>query len=187
MEIHLCPRHFLNTLRDYGYGIRCEPNEYGHALHIIAERVMANPNCEIKFVIAADEICRPYRHLRADESCDDTMTVVNEKISKQAYNDALDRRLWLYLELEKSNRMKAREFFRLVLQWFDGIEDICTLPRKKRRIENAGYRKHSGNWGSEKTEAVFKTASGYQTASVCGKGICRLWSKRPIWNMRTNL
>jgi hypothetical protein len=40
MTICIRPRHLLDILRDYGYGIRCEPHEYGHALHIVVGRVI---------------------------------------------------------------------------------------------------------------------------------------------------
>jgi hypothetical protein len=132
MEITLRPHHLLDFLRDYGYGIRYQPHEYGHALHMVADRVMNDLDQEVVFVVAAGDICRPCRHLHADGSCDDTMIVENEKISKQAYNDALDRRLWSYLELDKCNRMTAREFFRLILHYLDGIEVICTHPGEEK-------------------------------------------------------
>ncbi len=128
MIVTIRPHHLLDILRDYGYGIRYEPHEYGHALHIVAEKVMDDLDQEILFVIAADDICRPCKHLSADGSCDDTMSAGNEMISKQVYNDELDRRLWLYLGLEKGSRMTARDYFRLVRAHLDGIENVCTHP-----------------------------------------------------------
>jgi hypothetical protein len=138
MAIILRPHHLLDILRDYGYGIRCEPHEYGHALHVVAERVMADPDREVEFVVAADDICRPCRNLRADGSCADTMERDGKTVSKQIYNDALDRRLWTHLGLEKTNRMTAREFFRLVAERLDGIEDVCTHPGEEKIYRKNG-------------------------------------------------
>jgi hypothetical protein len=73
MSIIIRPHHLLDILRDYGHGIRYQPHEYGHALHIVAEEVLRNPDQEIVFVIAADGLCRPYLHLRAGGRCDDTI------------------------------------------------------------------------------------------------------------------
>jgi hypothetical protein len=138
MSIEIRPHHLLDILRDYGCGIRCEPHEYGHALHIVSEQVMNNLDQEIVLVVAADDICRPCKHLHADGSCDDTMRAGKETISKQVYNDALDRRLWLYLGLEKGSRMTARDYFHLVRDHLEGIEDVCTHPGEDRLSRREG-------------------------------------------------
>jgi len=124
-SIEIRPHHLLDILRDYGYGIRYQPHEYGHALHIVAEKIMNNLDKEIELVVAADDICRPCKHLHADGQCDDTMQKDRETISKQAYNDALDRRLWTYLDLEGGNRMTVRNFLDHVQSRLDGIESLC--------------------------------------------------------------
>jgi len=43
--------------------------------------------------MAADDIRRLYRHLQADGPCGNALTSENENISKQVYNDALNRLL----------------------------------------------------------------------------------------------
>ncbi|MGD0173327.1 MAG: hypothetical protein ABSC61_02665 [Anaerolineales bacterium] len=66
MAIFIRPHHLLDIIRDHGYGIRYQPREYRHARHLVAEDVLGNPDRETDLVIAADDICRPCRHLRAD-------------------------------------------------------------------------------------------------------------------------
>ncbi len=138
MTVILRPHHLLDILRDYGYGIRYMPNEYGHALHIVADKVLNDLDTDIELVTAVDDICRPCRHLLEDGLCDDTMTVGKETVSKQAYNDALDGRLWPYLDLDKNNRMTVREFFQLVHHRLDGIENICTHPGEEEIYRKRG-------------------------------------------------
>jgi hypothetical protein len=40
MTFCIRPHHLLDILRDYGYGIRYEPHEYGHALHAVAGKII---------------------------------------------------------------------------------------------------------------------------------------------------
>jgi hypothetical protein len=147
LEAVLRPHHLLDILRDYGYGIRYEPHEYSHALHIVAKQVMNDLDQEIVFVVAADDICKPCRHLCADGSCNDMIRVGNETISKQAYNDALDRRLWMYLGLDKCNRMTARDYFHRVRERLDGIEDVCTHPGEEKTYRKNGLSEGLGKLG----------------------------------------
>jgi len=130
MSKNIRPHHFLDILRDYGYGIRYQPHEYEHALHRIGEDLLGNLDREIVLVIAADDICRPRLHLRADGRCDDTMMRGEEIISKQDYNDGLDRWLWVHLELDRANRMTVGEFCRCGRGYLDGIEAVCAHPEE---------------------------------------------------------
>ncbi len=138
MTVSLRPHHILDILRDYGYGIRYQPHEYGHALHTVAKRIMNDPDQEITLLVAADDICKPCRHFHADGRCDDTMQQTGETVSKQAYNDALDRRLWAYFGLESGNRMAVMDFLARVRDRLDGIEDICTHPGEEKEYRKIG-------------------------------------------------
>ena len=136
MALTLRPHHLLDILRDHGYGIRYEPHEYGHALHVVAGRVTADPDLEAEFVAAADDICRPCRNLLADGTCLDGMQKDGETFSKQAYNDNLDRRLFSYLGLHPGDRMTVRFFLQRVRERLDGLERVCAHPG-----EDPAYRK----------------------------------------------
>jgi hypothetical protein len=138
MPIVLRPHHLLDILRDYGYGIRYEPHEYGHALHTVAGKIFTDPDREIVLVVAADDVCRPCRHLRPGGQCDDTMEKDGIPVSKQAYNDALDRRLWAYLGLEGGNRMTVGDFLVRVRNRLEGMEDVCAHPGEDREYRKIG-------------------------------------------------
>jgi hypothetical protein len=51
---------------------------------------------EIEFVLAADDICAPCRHLQPNGLCDDILSQLTEPVSKQTYNDDLDGKLFPY-------------------------------------------------------------------------------------------
>ncbi len=141
MTIELRPHHLLDIVRDYGHGIVYQPHAYGHALHLVAAEVLARPDQEIIFVIAADSICRPCRNLRSDGSCADILSQLAEPISKQSYNDALDRRLWAYLELDRGNRLRVRQFLERVNQRLAGLEKVCSHPGEDEAFRRDGMQK----------------------------------------------
>jgi hypothetical protein len=60
------PHHFLDHC-DYGYSIRNQSHEYGHAFHLVTEEVLGNLDREIVLVIAADEICHPGRYFEGTD------------------------------------------------------------------------------------------------------------------------
>jgi hypothetical protein len=140
MSLPLRPHHLLDILCDYGHGISYQPHPYGHALHTVAAQVLSNLDLQISFVIAADAICQPCRHLHPDGRCDDVLSQLPDSPSKQVYNDALDRRLWAYLNLDKGQATTMREFCQRVSQNLPGIEKICTHPGEEQPYRLAGLR-----------------------------------------------
>ena len=140
MNLTLRPHHLLDILSDYGHGLTYQPHPYGHALHTVAPQVLSNLDLEITFVIAADAICQPCRHLRPGGQCDDLLGQLPDSPSKQAYNDALDRRLWAYLHLDQGSQMTMRQFCRRVGDKLPGIEKICTHPGEDESYRLAGLQ-----------------------------------------------
>jgi len=124
----LRPHHLVDILSDHGNGVEYTPHPYGHALHSVAAQVLTDPTVEIEFVLAADDICAPCRHLQPDGKCDDILSQLKEPLSKQAYNDRLDSDLFSYLGMMPGMRMKRDEFLGCVSQHLPGIEKICTHP-----------------------------------------------------------
>jgi len=140
MSLSLRPHHLLDILSDYGHGLSYQPHPYGHALHTVAAEVLSNFDLNLTFVIAADAICQPCRHLRPDGQCDDLLGPLPDSPSKQAYNDALDRRLWAYLKLDQGYRMTFRTFCQRVSQKLPGIEKVCTHPGEEQPYRLAGLQ-----------------------------------------------
>lgn len=124
----LRPHHVLDIISGHGHGVEFVPHPYGHAVHTVARAILSNVEMEIELVIGADEICRPCTHFQSDGRCDDVLRQVDPPISKQKYNDDLDKRLLDYLGLTSSRAMTIRKYLTIVARNLPGIEKICTHP-----------------------------------------------------------
>ena len=124
-SLKLRPHHLLDIITSHGHGEQFAPHHYGHALHTVAALVLADDACEIEFVIGADAICAPCCHLQANGQCDDILRQFDPPMTKQAYNDALDRRLFDLLGLTSANRMTMRQFLEMIKRMLPGIATVC--------------------------------------------------------------
>ena len=137
----LRPHHLIDIVRDHGHGVPFEPHPHGHAVHTVAERALHNLDLEVTFVLAADDICAPCRHLRADGQCEDVLSQLDEPASKQAYNDDLDARVFAYLGMQPGARLTVRAFLETLRAHVPGIEDTCTHPGEERAHRLDGLQK----------------------------------------------
>jgi len=124
----LRPHHLLDIVTSHGHDVEFRPHPYGHAVHSVAEAVVSNTELRVRFVVGADEICLPCKHLGSDGLCDDVLSQVDPPISKQEYNDDLDRRLFAHMNLTPGTVMTIREFLEMVGREVPGIEKLCTHP-----------------------------------------------------------
>lgn len=124
----LRPHHVLDIVSSIGRGEQFKPHPYGHAVHVVAARIIQDLNFDVEFIAGADEICRPCRHLTPHGLCDDITIHLGVKESKQAYNDALDRRLFEYLGFPCGSVMTMRQYLETVNAKVPGIEQICSHP-----------------------------------------------------------
>ena len=136
----LRPHHLIDIVCHYGHGVAFGPHPYGHAVHTVAERVIDNPDLEVEFVLAADDICLPCRYLRADGQCADVLHQLEEPVPKQAYNDGLDGRLFPFLGIQPGVRMTVRSFLVAVDEHMPGIVEICTHPGEEEQHRLDGLR-----------------------------------------------
>lgn len=134
----LRPHHLLDIISGYGNGVEFKPHPYGHAVHIVAKAVLSNMELKAQFIIGADEICRPCKHLQPDGLCDDVLHQLDPPISKQEYNDDLDRRLFVYLNLSLGVVMTIREFLEVISKKVPGIEKLCAHPKENQKIRLDG-------------------------------------------------
>ena len=135
--MRLRPHHLIDILSKYGHGVPFRPHPYGHAQHVVAQQVLNKLDLEVEFVLAADDICNPCRHLRADGQCADVLHQLEEPVSKQAYNDALDGKLFSRFEMQPGIRMTVREFLERLNERTPGIEKLCVHPgeQESHRLE----------------------------------------------------
>ncbi len=128
--LELRPHHILDIVRNVGNGRAIAPHEYGHNLHLVTESIVANVDQPCALVGRNDDICGPCAMLSADRSCRDVLRQLAEPVSKQDYNDALDRRIFCYLSLEPGAVLSVRAFLELARADIDGIVRICTHPKE---------------------------------------------------------
>ena len=136
----LRPHHVLDIISDHGHGVEFKPHPYGHAVHTVAGAILPNVDMDVELVIGADEICRPCIHLQPDGRCDDVLHQVDPSISKQKYNDDLDKRLLDYIGLTSSRVMTIRRYLEIVAKHLPGIEKICTHPGEDQETRLAGLQ-----------------------------------------------
>jgi hypothetical protein len=130
----------IDIINKYGHGIEFAPHPYGHALHSVAAQVLDNLSLEIEFVLAADDICHPCRHLQPNGICDDVLSQSVESTSKQVYNDGLDSKLFPYLGLVPGATLTVHQFLERVNQFFPGIEKLCTHPGEQEADRRQGLK-----------------------------------------------
>ena len=136
--MQLRPHHLLDIVTAHGHGQSFEPHPYGHAVHTVAAAVLSDLDLDIEFIVGADAICQPCKHLQPDGRCDDMLHRLDPPVSKQAYNDGLDRRLLAYLELQPGAVLTVRRFLERVGARVPGIETVCTHPKRDERERLAG-------------------------------------------------
>ena len=113
--IRIKPHHFLDIVRDYGAGVEFRPSPYGHAVHIVAEKVLADRQVMLELVLGIDDICEPCTN-HVDGHCLDTTTTTGKIASKEWWNRIIDTRLLGRLGLREGTRIRADEFCRLARQ-----------------------------------------------------------------------
>ncbi|MGQ9731267.1 MAG: DUF1284 domain-containing protein [Candidatus Zipacnadales bacterium] len=127
--MRLRPHHVLDIVTQYGRGLPFRPSPYGHAVHTTAEALLADPDISIEFVVDADDICAPCKHLIGSR-CNDMLTHCDPPLSKQAYNDDLDRRVLAYFNMVEGDVLTFREYLAVIRTHLDGLEAVCTHPRE---------------------------------------------------------
>lgn len=121
------PHHLVDIICQCGAGTPFRPSPYGHAVHTVADRIIAYPETVIEFGVGADDICAPCIHL-VDGRCDDLVGSLDPPVSKQEYNDALDERLLAFLGMSEGQTMTFREYLRVLRAHLEGLAQVCAHP-----------------------------------------------------------
>jgi len=136
--LRLRPHHLIDIVTDYGRGRAFVPHPYGHAVHLVALRLIEDTDVEIEFVLAADDICAPCRHLGPDGCCEDVLRQLSPPTSKQAYNDELDLAVFAHLRMEPGARLPLCEFLARLRQQAGVIAKTCAHPGETEADRLAG-------------------------------------------------
>ena len=125
--IRIKPHHFIDIVRDFGQGRTAfAPHPYGHAVHVVAERVLREPEVMLEMELGADDICAPCVH-NIDGLCDDTIDTTFRPAaptSKREYNLLIDRRWCARLGLAQGDTLTARAFCERLRDRMGDIMDI---------------------------------------------------------------
>ncbi|MGD9495223.1 MAG: DUF1284 domain-containing protein [Armatimonadota bacterium] len=121
------PHHLIDIICQHGAGQPFKPAPYGHAVHLVAAEVIANPDVAIEFVVDADDICAPCVHL-VDGRCDDVLSRLDPPMLKQDYNDDLDRRLLALLGMAEGQVMTFRDYLALLRAHLEALPAVCAHP-----------------------------------------------------------
>ena len=129
------PHHFIDIVAACGDGqTHFEPHPYGHAVHSVANEILANPEIELIMELGADDICAPCEHNIGGQCQDriDTSYRPDAPASKRAWNLRIDDRWCERLGLSQSDRLTARQFCQRLAASTDNIDDIYREePRTK--------------------------------------------------------
>ena len=138
-QIRIKPHHFVDIICDHGFGRDVLiPHPYGHALHLVTEQVIENPEARLVIELGADDICQPCQH-NIEGGCDDTIDVTDRPAapqSKREYNLLIDRRWCEVTGLRQGSRLTVKEFCEL----------LCRSPREIAEI----YREESADYVAER-------------------------------------
>jgi len=111
------PHHFIDIATAIGNGqTSFEPHPYGHAVHTVARKVMADHDAVLEMELGIDDICEPCVHRVGDE-CDDTIDITyrpEAPSSKMAWNLLIDTRWCRRLGIEQGDRVSVTEFCRIL-------------------------------------------------------------------------
>ena len=138
--IRIKPHHFVDILTALGAGQRqFQPHPYGHAVHIVAERILSNPHVPLEIELGADDICQPCRH-NDKGVCEDTIDTSFRPAapsSKREWNLRIDRRWCRRLRIVPGDRLTAREFCLRLQDLAGDITDIYLEIPAERTAERA--------------------------------------------------
>lgn len=111
--IKIKPHHFVDIVTALGAGKRhFEPHLCGHALHLVAEKIWANPDTILWIELGADDICQPCDH-NIGGICDDVIDISYRPEApplKYEWNLLIDRRWCAVLELNQGDQLSVRNF-----------------------------------------------------------------------------
>jgi hypothetical protein len=125
--IPMKPHHLVDIIRAFGDGqMAFEPHPYGHHLHGVVRRLLADRHAVLQVELGADEICRPCIH-NVHGACDDVIDTSfrpQAPRSKQEWNLLIDRRWCDALDLAAGDQITARQFCERLRQQIDCMTDI---------------------------------------------------------------
>lgn len=125
--IRIRPLHFVDILCDYGAGTEeFTPHHYGHALHLVANRMLAEKDTLLEITLDADDVCTPCIH-NVNGICDNTIDRSYRPAAPPLMRDwdlMINTRWCERLHLHEGERYTARELCERLRDRAGDITDI---------------------------------------------------------------
>ncbi len=150
--IFIRPLHFVDIICDYGAGVdEFTPHPYGHAIHLVANRMLRDRDTLLEITLEPDDVCKPCSH-NVDGVCDNTIDRSYRPDAPPLMRDwdlLINRRWCERLGIREGERYTARELCALlrdragdIRSVFPEILDGRTAVKEKNMRE--GIRKFLG-------------------------------------------
>ena len=137
--IRIKPHHFIDIVTRVGEGGAFQPHPYGHAVHTVAARILADADVMLEMELGADDICAPCVH-NVDGLCDDRIDTSYRPQApplKREWNLRIDRRWCDRLGLRPGERLTARAFCERLRDRAGDITDIYREEPPDRTADRA--------------------------------------------------
>lgn len=125
--ISIKPHHLVDIVTALGEGCtEFEPHPYGHAVHTVAQEILASRDVTVRMEFGADDICGPCCH-NVEGRCDDTIDTSfrpRAPTSKREYNLLIDQRWAQRLGVQEGDQLTARAFCLRIRNRAGDITDI---------------------------------------------------------------
>lgn len=140
-QVKFKPHHFIDIIMALGEG----EEEYtpdldrGNGLHIVAEKVLKNPDIMIKIEVEIDDICKPCRFTAKGVCSDKVDPTFHGTTSKYVYNKQLDEKWMNRLGMKQGDELTARAFCELLKEKAGDFRDLypySTPEQKDSRQKN---------------------------------------------------
>jgi hypothetical protein len=142
--INIKPHHLVDIVAAFGEGVPFEPHPYGHAVHIVAEKILGDINAEIKIELGADDICGPCIH-NINGLCDDIIDTSFRPLApklKREWNLLIDNRWCRCLGLEQGDTLTGKEFCKRVEKCLSEIPNIYReIPPERNAKKKSSIQK----------------------------------------------
>ncbi len=110
--IRFKPHHLVDIFVQYGEGIPFTPDQCGNVVHIIAPRVLNDPEIVVEMESGIDDICKACTS-NVNGSCVDTIDISWRPKApplRQDWNLLVDRRYLARLDLKDGDQLTAGQF-----------------------------------------------------------------------------
>jgi len=135
--IRIKPHHLIDIITELADPeVEFRPSPYGHAVHSVAEAVLADRDAALAMELGIDDICEPCKHHKG-ALCGDTIDTSfrpDAPESKMMWNLRIDERWCERLGITQGSEVTAREFAELVRERAGDITDIYReIPAERTR------------------------------------------------------